>query len=101
MQEFCSLCVDYTKDNSDTEEDAVNYMFNQFIDEKDGYYYALEIIQSDHSLVVYNATFSRNASQHQACKCLEQSILKYLAIFYEESSKTKKMKKCNKRKITS
>ena len=26
----------------------VNYMFNQFIDEKDRYYYALEIIQRNH-----------------------------------------------------
>ena len=84
MQEFCSECLDSMEDNTDKEGDAVNYMFNQFIDEKDGYYYTLEIIRSDHSLVLYNATFSRNASQHQACK-----ILKYLAIFYEESSKTK------------
>ena len=64
---------------NDKERDIVSYMFNQFIDEKDGYYYALEIIQSDHSLVLYNATFSRNVSQHQAFKCLEQSILKLLS----------------------
>ena len=51
MQEFCSLCLDFTEDNTDKKGDAVNYMFNQFIDEKDGYYCALEIIQSDHSLV--------------------------------------------------
>ena len=89
MQEFCSVCLDSTEDNTDKEGDAVNYMFNRFIDEKDGYYFALEIIQSDHSLVLYNATISRNASQHKASKCLEQSTLKYLAIFYEESLKTK------------
>ena len=89
VQEFCSVCLDSTEDNTDKEGDAVNYMFNQLIDEKDGYCYVLEISQRDHSLVLYNATFSRNASQHQACKCLKQSIWKYLAIFYKESSTTK------------
>ena len=52
MQEFCSVCLDSTEDNTDKEGDAVNYMFNQFIDEEDGYYWPLEIIQSDHSLVL-------------------------------------------------
>ena len=89
MQEFCSVCLDSTEDNTDKEGDAVNYMLNQFIDENDGYHYALEIVHSDYSLVLNNVEFSRNASQQQVCKCLEQSILKYLAIFYEESSKTK------------
>ena len=58
MQEFCSVCLDSTEDNTDKEGDAVNYMFNQFIDEKDCYYdyCALEIIQSD--IVLYNATSS-------------------------------------------
>ena len=79
MQEYCSLCLDSTEDNTDKEGDAVNYMFNKFIDEMYGHYYALEIIQSDHTLVLYNATFSRNASQHQACKCLEQSVLKFVS----------------------
>ena len=79
MQKFCSLCLESTEDNTDKEGDAVNNVFNQFIDEKNGYYYVLEIIQSDHLLVLYNPTFSRNASQHQACKCLEQSILKFVS----------------------
>ena len=80
------------------EGDAVNFVFKQFIDEKDGYYYVLEIIQSDHSLVVYNATFSRNASQHQDCNSLEQSILRYLATFMKNLQKPE-MKKCNKSKL--
>ena len=42
--------------------------------------------------MLYNATFLRNASQHQGCKCLEQSILKFLSIFYDNSSKTKNEK---------
>ena len=49
MQEFCSVYLDSTEDNTDKEGDAVNYMFNQFIDGKDRYYYALEIIQSENS----------------------------------------------------
>ena len=44
MQKFCSLCLESMEDNTDKEGDEVNYMLNQF---KDGYYYALEIIQSE------------------------------------------------------
>ena len=44
MQEFCSVCLDSTEDNTDKKGDAVNYMFNQFIGGKDEYHYSLEII---------------------------------------------------------
>ena len=100
MQEFCSLYLDSTKDNTDKKGETVNYMFNQFIDEKDGYYCALGIIQSDHSIVLQNATFSRNVSQHQDCNSLEQSILGYLATFMKNLQKPK-MKKCNKSNLKS